>query len=261
VEISQIHNLLEKIGLSEYEAKAYTTLLLIGPSKAGEISKESKIPHSKIYEILEQLSIKQLIETLEGRPKEFKAVSPEIALMRLIEEREKEISKLKGRVKNLSEALKPFKFPEVTYGIWTIKGRKWSEFLNKAAEMIERSRRYIYVVTREFSRTSKLAYAIKSCLRRGVKIRLIGIEEPAEDKYYRAKWYYEHGIQIRIFPTKVHPRILVSDGREVLMRLDGKPTKKDGFLFFSLWSQDESLVKVLDSYVKNLWKNAKPLKL
>jgi sugar-specific transcriptional regulator TrmB len=250
---------LEKVGLSKYEARAYTTLLFLGPSKAIQISKESQIPQSKIYQILEQLSLKQLVESLEGRPKEFKAVSPEIALLRLIEEREKEIIKLKEDVKEIHKVLEPLTFPETSYGIWVIKGRKWREFFNKAAEMIDRSRKYVYAVTREYSRTSKLAEAVKRCVRRGVKLRIIGLSRPTSESYLRFKWYKEHGIRIKVFETKAHPRILLIDGREVLLRLDSKLTKKNGFLFYSLWSQDESLVKVIDSYVKTLWKNALPV--
>ena len=261
MEISQIHKILKKMGLSEYEAKAYTTLLMIGPSKAGEISKESQIPQSKIYEVLDQLTFKQLVEILEGRPKEFKAVSPDIALISLLEEREKEIENLKKEIKLIKKALEPFKLPEVSYGVWTIKGRKWSEFFNKAAEMLARSRKYVYGVTRDYSRNAKLAQVVKNCIRRGVKIRLIGMEKPVGENYYKAKWYYENGIEIRIHEMKIHPRIVLVDGEEVLIRLDGKPTKKEGFLFYSLWSQDKSLVKVMDSYVKTLWKNSKPISL
>lgn len=258
VEISKIHEILERVGLSKYEARAYTTLLLLGPSKATEVSKESQIPQSKIYQILEQLSLKQLVESLEGRPKEFKAISPEIALLRLIEEKEREIIKLKEDVEKVHEVLKPLILPETSYGVWIIKGRRWREFFNKAGEMIDRSRKYVYAVTREYSRTSRLSEAVKRCVRRGVKLRIIGLSRPTPESYLRFKWYREHGIRIKIFETKAHPRILLVDGKEVLLRLDSKPTKKNGFLFYSLWSQDESLVKVIDSYVKTLWKNALP---
>ena len=262
MEISHIHKILERIGLTEYEAKTYTTLLLLGPSKAGELSREAQIPQSKIYQVLDQLTLKQLVESLEGRPKEFKAVSPEIALLRLLDEKERELKLLKSEVRKIEKSLKPLQLPEVSYGVWVIKGRKWKEFFNKSAEMIERSRKYVYVVTREFSRTWKLAEAVRNCLRRGVKLRIIGLTEPKnKDAYYRAKWYKKCGIEIKVFKAEIHPRILLCDGKEVLLRLDSKPTRREGFLYYSLWSQDESLVKVMDNYVKTIWKNASPIRL
>jgi len=123
MEIAQIKEILNRIGLNEYEAKAYTTLLMLGPSKAREISKESQIPQSKIYEVLETLTLKQLVETLEGRPKEFRAIEPEIALINLLNEKEREINELKKEIKLVSKILKPVKEKQnLVYGVWTSKG-------------------------------------------------------------------------------------------------------------------------------------------
>jgi sugar-specific transcriptional regulator TrmB len=257
----EILSTLTSCGLSEYESKAYASLVFIGPSKAGEISRDSNVPQSKIYEILDQLMDKQLVEMFDGRPKEFKAVEPETALRNLLEERSRELDALKGKVEAMSEFLKPTKPTEVTGGVWTIKGEKFKEFFNKAAEMMARSERYVYAITRDFSRSEALVEALRKCKKRGVKIRVIGMEKIDESNYYKAKWYADHGIDVRVFETRVHPRIIVADGREMLLRLDYEPEKRNGFLFSSLWSEDASLVAVMDSYAKNMWNNAKPVNL
>jgi len=262
MEIAQIREILNRVGLSEYEAKAYTTLLMLGPSKASEISKESQIPQSKIYEVLETLALKQLVETLEGRPKEFRAIEPEIALINLLNEKEREINQLKREIKLVSKILKPVREKQnLLYGVWTSKGKKWNEFFDRMAEMIDRSRKYCYGITREFTRTSRMVEAVKNCLKRGVKFRVLGLDYPQGEKLGVAKWYLSIGAEVRYLKMKIHPRILVVDGEEVLIRLDGEPVKKEGFLFYSLYSKDPSLVKVMDEYVKGLWKRAKPLKL
>ena len=49
---------LEKIGLTSYEIRAYTTLIKDGESNASEISQNSGVPYSKIYEILGTLEEK-----------------------------------------------------------------------------------------------------------------------------------------------------------------------------------------------------------
>jgi sugar-specific transcriptional regulator TrmB len=250
---------LASCGLSEYESKVYSSLVFIGPSKAGAISRESNVPQSKIYEILDQLMSKQLVEMFDGRPKEFKAVEPETALKNLLEERSRELEELKGKVGTIGDFLKPTKPPEVVGGVWTIKGEKFKEFFNKAAEMMARSERYVYAITRDFSRSESLVDALRKCTKHGVKIRVIGMEKIDERNYYKAKWYADHGIDVRVFETRVHPRIIVADGREMLLRLDYSPDKRSGFFFSSLWSEDASLVAVMDSYVKNMWGNAKPV--
>lgn len=257
--IEEILKFLENLGLNEYESKAYTALTLLGPSKAGLLSKESKVPQSKIYSVLEDLIDKQLVEVMEGRPKEFKAIAPEIALKSLLDMQEKKFFSFKDKIEEVSEYLKPAKSEEILGGIWTIKGRNWIEFFNKAAEMLRRSKKYVYGVTRDYSRSAKLAEAAGDALKRGVRIRLIGMESVNEANYLRAKWYHDNGVELRMFETTVHPRIVLVDGKEVLLRLDHNPTKREGFRFSSVWSQDASLVKVFDVYVKNLWENAKPV--
>ncbi len=259
MEKEEILRTLINCGLSEYESKVYTSLVFLGTSKAGLISKHANVPQSKIYEVLDQLMSKQLVEVFDGRPKEFKAAEPEIALKNLLEEKVKEIDELKNKIDEISSFLKPIKKEETLSGIWTIKGEKFKEFFNKTAEMLKRSRKYVYAITRDFSRSSFMAEEIRRCMRRGVKIRVIGMEKINEKNYYKAKWYHDHGISLRIFETKVHPRIVVVDGKEVLLRLDYNPEKRNRFRFNSLWSEDPSLVTVMDNYVKNIWKNAKPI--
>jgi sugar-specific transcriptional regulator TrmB len=253
----EIIRILGKLGLSYYESKAYAALVFLGPSKASIISEESGVTQSRIYDILSQLMNKQLVEVFRGRPKEYKAVRPAVALRQLLAAHERRLKLLKRKVSKISSLLKPQ--GHLIEGIWTTKSKKRKEFFNKTAEMLYRSRKYVYGVSRDYSRSATLADAVKSCLRRNVKIKLIGMEPINEENYYKAKWYKDLGIDIRIFETKIHPRIVVIDGREVLIRLDHNPRKKERFRFNSIWSQDPSLVYVIDTYVKNLWQNAKPV--
>jgi sugar-specific transcriptional regulator TrmB len=252
---------LQGLGMSEYEAKTYATLSVAGQMKAGEISKESGVPQSKIYWVLEDLIGKQLVEVSEGKPKEYRAVPSDIGLRRIIEEKEKNIISVKSSLKEVSQYLKPVKGSETTTGIWTVRGRNWIEFFNKASEMIEKSKKYVYGVTRDFSRSARLSQVIDLALKKGVKIRVLGMEEINEDNFFKAKWFVEHGAELRIIDTNIHPRIVIMDGKEVLLRLDHNHDKKKDFPFSSIWSEDPGLVKVFDTYVKNIWENAKPVDL
>ena len=260
VKKDEVFDLLKEFGLSEYEASAYYSLIFLGTSRAGKISKESNVPQSKIYEILQNLIYKQLVEVSEGRPKEYRAVAPQVAFKNFVFEKESSLKNIKTRINKISKTLKP-QDSQMISGVWTIKGRKWTEFFNKTAEMLDRSEKYVYALTRSFRRTAFLAEAMKKCVNRGVKLRLIGIEKPSQKSIYNIMWYRKMGVPIKIFETKIHPRIVVVDGREVLMRLDNDPTKREMFNFNSIWTRDPSFVKVMDNYLKGLWRNASPLKL
>ena len=259
MEKKEILELLKNFGLSEYEAKTYSSLLLSGPSKAGDLSFESGVPQSKIYEALEMLMERQMIEVFEGRPKEYKALPPEQAFRNLIDEREMEIQKLKGDSTNLTNVLKQNnQEKEILEGIWMVKGRKFNEFFDILSDMFTRAEKYAIAITKNFSYSSRLRESIKSCKRRKIDLKIIGLGPISQENYLRAKWYHVNGIPVRVFDTSVHPRILVIDGKEVNIRLDHEQMKKK-FAFHSISSRDPSLVKVLDTYMKNLWQNSTPV--
>jgi sugar-specific transcriptional regulator TrmB len=260
MEKKEILQTLQSLGLNEYESKVYVTLSLLGPAKASEISKQSEVPRSKIYEVLESLIEKQMIEVSQEKPKMFRAIAPEVAIKTMLNAKEEEFSILKKKAKAIIKELKVLPGEEkLAEGIWEQESGKSIDVLNKLAEMIGRARKYVIDITRDFSTSQTLRDAIKACLKRNVKVRVIcmGINE---DNYYRAKWYFDQKIPIRVFEAKVHPRILVVDGREVAIRLDRNPLAKK-FAFKSIWSSEPSFVSVIDSYMKNLWKMARPIKL
>ena len=250
---------LQSVGLTEYEAKVYSTLSANGQMKAGEVSKDSGVPQSKVYWVLDDLIEKQMVEVAEGKPKEFRAVKSDVAVRRLIEDKEKKINSMKLDLREFSTHMKPMKKNETSTGIWTSKGRNWIEFFNKSSEMVAKSRKYVHGVTRDYSRSARLAEVIDSASKRGVKMKVIGMQKIDESNWFKAKWYLDHGVEMRIIDTNIHPRIVVMDGKEVLLRLDHEHKKKEGFPFSSVWSEDPSLVKVFDTYVKNVWENAAPV--
>lgn len=253
-----IVELFRNFNLGDYEAKTYSALLFIGPSKVSMISKESHVPQSKIYEVLEKLMGKQLVEVYGVRPKEFKAIHPDVALKGLLEEREKELIDLKEKMGVLANFLRQTNSrSEVMDGVWTTKENGWKSFINRVSEMFDKSQKYAYVVSRDFSWSSRLAEAVKSCYKRGVEVRTICIGVIDESNYSRAKWFNDHGVKIKLFKTTIHPRIINADGKEILLRLDTNPRKRERFSFTSIWSKDASLAKVIDAYVKSLWKEAK----
>ena len=82
---------LTKAGLSEGEAKIYTTLLRLGLSKAGKISKESGLNRTSSYDALNRLIEKGLVTwVVESKIKHYQAVNP-LRLMEVLQENQREI--------------------------------------------------------------------------------------------------------------------------------------------------------------------------
>ncbi len=67
---------LRKVGLTEYEAKAYLALLNTHLSTASKTAEKSGVPRTKIYTVLEGLSNKGWVKMYSGYPLLFRAVAP-----------------------------------------------------------------------------------------------------------------------------------------------------------------------------------------
>jgi len=240
---------LKIFGLSEYEAKAFLALSMHGPLSASSLSEKSKIPQSKVYNVMRNLMVKSLAETWNSKPQKFRAVKTEHAFKKIIEAKKTEIERLNKKTNLILNQLKPFEKKEETLGLWTGSGRK--SFLEKAAEMVERTQKIGFATTSRFSRNPILDNMYAKALKSGVKIRIIGTSELDEDKRARAEWYKKQGAEIRILPMNVHPRIGIVDSKEICMRIDN-PLESDFF-----WSNSPALVNIFSTYFNELWNKAR----
>lgn len=93
---------LKKLGLSNYEEKAYKTLIKLGKSTASEISREGNLSYGKIYEVLALLERKGLVKTIPEKSKKFIPSDP-TQLLKLVEEEESELKLLREEIKTLKQ--------------------------------------------------------------------------------------------------------------------------------------------------------------
>ena len=70
-------NALQKLGLTLYQAKSLTALLLHGELNAYKIAKHSTVPISRVYNVMKQLETNGYVSAVNGRPKCYKAAEPE----------------------------------------------------------------------------------------------------------------------------------------------------------------------------------------
>lgn len=71
---------LKELGLTEYDAKVYLTLVSRSPLAATDISREADVPMSKIYGVLSRLENGGWISVVPERPKQYRAVDPGVTI-------------------------------------------------------------------------------------------------------------------------------------------------------------------------------------
>jgi sugar-specific transcriptional regulator TrmB len=76
---------LTQLGLTTYEAKAYVALIGRDSFTAAQVSRQAGLPRQRIYDVLGSLVEKGLASTRPGSVVKYSAVSPELAVDRLVE--------------------------------------------------------------------------------------------------------------------------------------------------------------------------------
>lgn len=126
--------ILKKFGLTMYESSAYIALTSLISATAVEVSEESEIPRSKIYDVLKRLAEKDFIEIEDGRPLTYNVKSPVDVLSREKEKLETEIDDAISRLTNIYEN----GMSQVQAPIWRIYGVE--KIINQELEIIKRSK-------------------------------------------------------------------------------------------------------------------------
>jgi len=114
---------LRKLGFTEYEARAYISLVGFGMATAREIHEASGVSQGRIYSVLRSLSDKNYIEIQNGNPSYFYADNPGATLNKLKTEMNNSINESIEYLSNLHLNSKP---PSPIWAIsseWGIKNR------------------------------------------------------------------------------------------------------------------------------------------
>jgi len=131
---------LVEIGFSEYEAKAYLALLRKSPVTGYELSKQSGVPRSMIYEVLGKLVARGAAMTLQtGEGVRYAPAAAREFFDQLHRDHEELIDSLKQDLTALASA------PDLEY-VWNIEGQ--GNIMDKAMEMIRQAQSRIYLYAR-----------------------------------------------------------------------------------------------------------------
>lgn len=86
--------ILEELGFSKREIKAYIALLRLGSTTVGEIIKKTSIPSSKIYEVLNRLQNKGLVSYVIIRNIKHYQASDPAAIINSLDDKRKKVAEL-----------------------------------------------------------------------------------------------------------------------------------------------------------------------
>lgn len=176
----KIIHLMESVGLTGYEARAYRALIEHGKLSANELSRLTGIPLQRVYGVISSLMNKGLVKELPEKPKKFDAVPPNEGLEEYIR---KYIRSLETQIDHIRDASQELlKEVNVLYNSSRIKVG-WEALIQKLSgfnEMeamtvkgINDSNEMISISTNTFSWYPKVERYLKVALDKGVSVRVL----------------------------------------------------------------------------------------
>ncbi len=103
--MDELVSLLRSIGLNQYEARTYSSLLLFGDLTAGELSNRAGLPRPRVYDIVNNLVKKGFVLVQPGRPVKYRAVPPKEAIDNYIRLKKEEFDKEVSKIRKVGEEL------------------------------------------------------------------------------------------------------------------------------------------------------------
>jgi HTH-type transcriptional regulator, sugar sensing transcriptional regulator len=177
---------LEKVGLTEGEAKVYSALLELKSSTVGPIVKRSKVAYSNIYDILNRLIDKGIVSyILKKKTKYFQALKPS-HLIDYLDNKEKEVIKQKQELKEISkklEELQTFESEQQAEIFLGEKGLKsaYGKFVTEETKEIL----YLYSHEKRYAQKSDLFYSGVTDIWKNTKMKGISNEDYKKSSYYK----------------------------------------------------------------------------
>jgi sugar-specific transcriptional regulator TrmB len=241
---------LKELGLTEYETSAYLALVEWGQMPASDISTKSRVPYSRIYDVLGRLEEKGFIQVQKGRPTIYiaKAPSEVVRLVRLDWE-----DRIETASKTVTDELQPLFEQETaatTRDVWLLHGR--AAILAKALEMLDSAREEVIVTLPTLSSdlpdiepVVDRVFGIKASR---IKVLTSGIDEKLVALLPSS---FEVRTRERVFGVGI-----VVDSRETMIMLAAGESEEE---FLGIFSSHAVFAAMASAYFTSMWEESKPL--
>lgn len=174
-ELNRAVELLQDLGLKEYESKAFVALARLPRGTAKDISEISDVPRTRVYDATRVLESKGLVEITHSNPQQFRAVSIDEAIATVRDEYETRIETLQGTLADI-EQMSVEDEEELSQEVWSLSGR--TGVANRTQKLVtDADEEVVMVVGHESIFSDRLSTRLETARERGVEVILGAIDE------------------------------------------------------------------------------------
>lgn len=197
--------LLQEIGLSNGEIKAYVALLKLGSSSTGPLAKESQISRSKLYAILDKLEKKGLVSHIEQNGVlYFQAVEPQ-KIKDYLKQRQEKLKSLEKEFEAFLPQLELFQNMKPSQQVTLYQGYNGLKTAHEHLYLkLQRRDEYYYLGVPSYQPEEHHLYWKRDHIRRveaGIRCKLLFNADTAQEVLKNRNSY--KGCDARYMPSKV----------------------------------------------------------
>jgi sugar-specific transcriptional regulator TrmB len=235
---------LEQFGLSAYAARTFVALASLGSGTARDVSQVSEVPRTRVYDAIDELHDRGLVDIQQSSPKQFWAISAETASRTF----ERDLQYRTELLRSALDELEPVQRQTEQRGVWTVDGQ--AAVTDRVLEFIASAEEEIVYMTVEDLLTEELIEALGAAADRGVSIQLAGVSADVQDRIQDEITGATMFESLWVWSDTPAGRLMMVDGRKTLVSalVNGEEsTPADQRAETAIWGDGEtnSLVVVL----------------
>ncbi len=257
---------LNRLGLTEYEARTYMALNRIKVGTVSDVHVASGIPRSAIYGALTKLEEKGLIEVEHGKPMRYRSIIPVKAISKLRSIIEEESERA---LNYLEEAHTQGESSEPAEAVWTIRGVM--NLYNKLSDMVaDADKSIMFIATdplfdnlaQHYPIFNSVVISVRRRMDAGVRVRLVCTTTTMAE--YVAKEL--PAVEVRLLdPSKpsssipLRGGVLMIDDSEVVLSIIDSTKGGNSKDITAIHTRLESIISVFRHFMEVEWDSAVPL--
>ena len=235
---------LGRFGLSSYAARTFVALASLGIGTARDVSRVSEVPRTRVYDAVDELRERGLVDVKQSSPKQFWAISADSATRTFEHEHQHRTEILRTALTELEPAGRR----DEQGGVWTVDGH--SAVTQRILALFEKANDEIVYMSVEGLLSDDLIDGLGDATARGVSVKLGGgspeVRSRIQDEIpgvtpFESLW---------VWSDTPAGRLVMVDGRYVLVSalvngVDASPSEPRSET--AIWGEGEtnSLVAVL----------------
>jgi len=222
---------IQDLGFTSYEAMAYISLLENSPVTRYELSKNSGVPRSAIYNTIQKLERIGAVNASSSKPEKYIPLPPDQLLEYLQRQFNEKIEKAREQLKNFESIIIPDH-------LWNIIG--YDNLILKVKELIEKAKKTVYISAwrQEFRLIKR---ELEEAVKRGVEVIVYSFTEVPIKGTKKFCYDLDETELEKIWGHKI---IVITDQEELVMGEASRHESKK-----TVWTKNRALIDIALNHI------------